>query len=914
MPKKIVLLADGTGNGLLVQISNICRLWQALDTATKGQIVLYIPGVGTEGFRPLAMLDGATGLGVPSNVRKLYRFLCANWEFGDEIYMFGFSRGAFTIRTLIDLIRIEGLLPNDITRVEMRRLSMAAWRSYRKHDARWDWSKPWKISPTFPIFRAIRDMLLFIWRRALGHRSFASVKAARPSERSGESVKIKFVGLFDTVEAYGVPVEELRAAINWVWPISFGGNHRISEKVECIRHALSLDDERTTFHPIRIDQKSNAQYPDRIKEFWFAGVHSDVGGGYPDSSQALVPFVWILGEAVKAGLVLRNGELDEFRTLSSPFGPVHDSRAGMAVLYRYHPRVIAQSDEEGNSYGPTLVHHSVIERIVHGSDNYAPISLPDDIQISLPDGSQFADTLNAGFRQIAGRDDAISSSSAPLNAHRMRRACEAIENLQKPSRTDINLALDLVWLRRVNYFATITLLGLLVLLPWLGDSIERCLRWLASLIGSSRVNSGIDAIGGGAANFFRGIVDSLQAVTPSYVAPYWQSLRSHPLIAGVLIAFFVMLLWGGGNLGVRINDYARRAWRSKTVVTGQRGLPQPGVLMMIARKMRLSPVAAYIHRAASGYLLPIIWGVALAIAVLPPLAGLVSRWIFDYQVGAGKVCYGTDNPKKWPPGSAQSAITPRLLTVASGGPLSKLGWSRDREQENGFRTSDPCWASGFKLERGVAYRLFINIDTAAGDQPWFDQLIMTDVGGFESDSFIRKFFWSWFLRWPSAGWFQPVARIGEQGDAEWPLVSLDKSGPIAMNGDKCTQLPIRYDQTPERQAFCHTANAPTTCAQDRLDLPWDAQLPNDELEAANAAWERSVFHSGANGAACVSAYPRKAFVSDFVATKSGELFLFVNDAVGFPFSRQPQPPYRNNRGTATITLQRVSPPPNAASR
>ena len=111
MAKKIILLADGTGNGLLVQVSNICRLSKALDLSRDDQIVYYIPGVGTEGFKPLAMLDGATGLGVPSNVRKLYRFLSWNWEPGAAIYMFGFSRGAFTIRTLVDFVANQGLLP-----------------------------------------------------------------------------------------------------------------------------------------------------------------------------------------------------------------------------------------------------------------------------------------------------------------------------------------------------------------------------------------------------------------------------------------------------------------------------------------------------------------------------------------------------------------------------------------------------------------------------------------------------------------------------------------------------------------------------------------------------------------------------------------------------------------------------------
>ena len=105
----------------------------------QDQIVYYIPGVGTEGFKPLAMLDGATGFGVPSNVRKLYRFLSWNWEPGAAIYMFGFSRGAFTIRMLIDLIAKQGLLPTEfngrrVSHQEMVRNSDDAWRAFCAQD------------------------------------------------------------------------------------------------------------------------------------------------------------------------------------------------------------------------------------------------------------------------------------------------------------------------------------------------------------------------------------------------------------------------------------------------------------------------------------------------------------------------------------------------------------------------------------------------------------------------------------------------------------------------------------------------------------------------------------------------------------------------------------------------------------
>src|SRR6187401_685429 len=99
-PRKYVLFADGTGNAFSKQESNVWRLYEALDRTKPDQVAFYVAGVGTAAWAPLAALDGATGLGVPSNVRKLYRFLCWNWEPGDEIYVFGFSRGSFTARTL----------------------------------------------------------------------------------------------------------------------------------------------------------------------------------------------------------------------------------------------------------------------------------------------------------------------------------------------------------------------------------------------------------------------------------------------------------------------------------------------------------------------------------------------------------------------------------------------------------------------------------------------------------------------------------------------------------------------------------------------------------------------------------------------------------------------------------------------
>ncbi len=253
-PRRFVLFADGTGNAFSKQESNVWRLYEALDRTQPDQVAYYIKGVGTASWAPLAALDGATGIGVPANVRKLYRFLCWNWEPGDEIYVFGFSRGSFTARTLAGMIASQGLMPAKIDDIpvshsEMERNTMDAWRAYRQHSVGY-----WSL-PTIWIARWIRNFLLYIWHgiadlyhKMRPDRSYHSLRTARRDRRY---VEIDFLGLFDTVEAFGVPVEELRTAIDWaIWPISFR-NGVLPPIVKRACHALALDDERTTFHPLR---------------------------------------------------------------------------------------------------------------------------------------------------------------------------------------------------------------------------------------------------------------------------------------------------------------------------------------------------------------------------------------------------------------------------------------------------------------------------------------------------------------------------------------------------------------------------------------------------------------------------------------------------------------------------------------
>ena len=117
---------------------------------------------------------------------------------------------------------------------------------------------------------------------------------------------IRFVGVWDTVDAYGMPVDELKLAIDeWVWPMSFADRDP-SKKLLTIRHALSLDDERPTFRPVLWNEVVKDHPDDRdarilssetIRQVWFAGVHANVGGGYPDDGLAFTTLNWMMDEA-----------------------------------------------------------------------------------------------------------------------------------------------------------------------------------------------------------------------------------------------------------------------------------------------------------------------------------------------------------------------------------------------------------------------------------------------------------------------------------------------------------------------------------------------------------------------------------------------------------------------------------------
>ncbi|MGQ0686132.1 phospholipase effector Tle1 domain-containing protein [Bradyrhizobium sp.] len=226
-----MVLSDGTGNSAAkIWRTNVWRLFEAIEKQKSNQVAFYDDGVGTSPFKPLALIGGIFGYGLKRNVLECYKFICRNYREGDEIYLFGFSRGAFTIRVLVELIEAQGLIRYSNSETELNRLAAAAFRAYRA-----------KLHTIFRIeqpFRLLRDLLL----RTPYHK--LPVNPKRPS--------IQFVGLWDTVSAYGLPLEEMTRIVSlFFFPLELCSD-RLPPFVSKACHALSLDDERKTFHPLLI--------------------------------------------------------------------------------------------------------------------------------------------------------------------------------------------------------------------------------------------------------------------------------------------------------------------------------------------------------------------------------------------------------------------------------------------------------------------------------------------------------------------------------------------------------------------------------------------------------------------------------------------------------------------------------------
>src|SRR4029079_3544130 len=203
MPKRIILLSDGTGNAASkVWRTNVWRTFESIDLSQPDQVALYADGVGTSSFKPLAVLGGVFGYGLKNNVIECYKFVCRNYQPNDRIYGFGFSRGAYTIRVVMRVILTQGLVKYDNNEADLHRYAVAAYRAFRRDNV--------DSALHIDLFRRIRDFILRTPYEKLTR------KGDRPDE---DRPKVRFLGLWDTVAAYGLPVEEMtRFYSKWIFP------------------------------------------------------------------------------------------------------------------------------------------------------------------------------------------------------------------------------------------------------------------------------------------------------------------------------------------------------------------------------------------------------------------------------------------------------------------------------------------------------------------------------------------------------------------------------------------------------------------------------------------------------------------------------------------------------------------------
>src|SRR6266436_1023021 len=278
MGKRIIVLSDGTGSSAAkVWRTNVWRIFQSLDLRQSDQVAIYDDGVGTSSFKPLAILGGAFGIGLKRNVLGLYKFLCRNYKSkqdyeeladqppaknddtgkpldelkDDEIFLFGFSRGAFTVRVLTGFVLTQGLVHFN-SESELERNVRAAYRAYRTtRYSGWTLEGP---------FRFIRNL-------------FAS-HTHSPTDRPVD--RIRFIGVWDTVAAYGSPIDEMtRGFSKYIWPLELP-NHILSSRVDKARQALAIDEERTSFAPELWEEAdsppSSSTKQETLSHVWFSPV------------------------------------------------------------------------------------------------------------------------------------------------------------------------------------------------------------------------------------------------------------------------------------------------------------------------------------------------------------------------------------------------------------------------------------------------------------------------------------------------------------------------------------------------------------------------------------------------------------------------------------------------------------------
>ena len=378
MAKNIVICCDGTGNEVSGDLSNVLKLFRIAIKSDK-QRVFYDPGVGTIGIdQPWARLRAkakavfglATGAGLDANIVDAYRFLVETWEQDDRIYLFGFSRGAYTVRALAGFIHMVGLL-----RADQLNLCDYALTAYKRANEIANFHVAWDFG------------------RVVGSRR----------------ATIHFIGAWDTVASMIVPRPD-RFYIPSLRTLPYT---RANPSVRAFRHARAIDERRRMFRlntwakdtQFVIDPFSNPpkMVAQDVDELWFAGVHADIGGGYPEAESGLskFPLIWIVEGAEAHGLLidrvmfsrLAKGQARAGANYAyvppDAAGPLHRSLKGAWWLLEWLPKSGRWREwpkrrilfghylprGEPRYLGPSRALHSSVQARIAQVPNYRPVNV-----------------------------------------------------------------------------------------------------------------------------------------------------------------------------------------------------------------------------------------------------------------------------------------------------------------------------------------------------------------------------------------------------------------------------------------------------------------------------------------------------------------------------------------------------------
>jgi uncharacterized protein (DUF2235 family) len=407
--KNIIILCDGTGNEISENISNVLKFYRCLrktDRSEPRQMVFYDPGVGTlarpNPWRKLvqdftAIMGLATGYGLDDKVLQSYLFLVEHYEPGDRIYLFGFSRGAYTVRVLAGLIHKVGLLTP-----EQANLAGSGLTAYKQFSSDGQQSLGAELKQFTdggePPPPANKDDQA---------AQFARITSTRWP-------LIRFVGVWDTVASVIVPRPD-----RFYWPSFEELAYTLQNpSVKTFRQAISIDERRCMFRLKKWDQPQNFMHnrfsatnnsePQDILQVWFAGVHADIGGGYPEKQSGLskYPLIWMIEEAVKCGLTVNPRTVNTLawgapRT-GSPFkyvepcvkGELHNSMNAAWRILEYYPKNAKYKEWPARQvyfgrYIPdaeprlipenAFIHESAVRRM-DAVKEYRPVNLPSRYQ------------------------------------------------------------------------------------------------------------------------------------------------------------------------------------------------------------------------------------------------------------------------------------------------------------------------------------------------------------------------------------------------------------------------------------------------------------------------------------------------------------------------------------------------------